>query len=282
MEAGIWGPLSVEDEGSPKPHACGHAHRLSVKMSRLLEPPDIPRQDGRSIVFSGKRSPWSCMRANGWIEIAAPLRGPRRVLRLREMSPDVVEWYSVDGGLPEFLELPMGQLFVSTVMAIHRLGAVFHSAAFLVAQGEATIQRCLLLCGVSGAGKSTCSQLLANAGVSVLTDERSIVWSDVGSGRLMWSGSPWNGTAGIAQPGEAPLGGVFFIRHADRNYVEPVSKAQAVTELFRTCFPTFWYCPGLEFALEFCIRMASEVPCKTLGFRPDESAADFLLGKLGE
>jgi len=86
----------------------------------------------------------------------------------------------------------------------------------------------------------------------------------------------------VAENGRAQLGGVFFIRHAARNYVEPVPKAQAATELFRACFPTFWYRPGMEFALEFCIRIANEVPCKAFGFRPDESAVDFLLGELGE
>ncbi len=168
---------------------------------------------------------------------------------------------------------PFDQIVCMDRLAASKRGMVLHAACGAVRRGA------LLLVGASGAGKSTLSALLTRQPMfTVLTDERSIVWTqdDV----LRASGSPWSGTAGIAEPGEVPLAGVFFLRHADRNYIEPIPPTEAATELFRCSFPTFWYRPGMEFALEFCIRVAKEVPCRVFGFRPDESAVDYLRREL--
>jgi hypothetical protein len=175
--------------------------------------------------------------------------------------------------LAECLEYPFGQLALISLVCRKKRGLLIHGGCVTVAA------HAFILAGVSGAGKSTLSLLLReHVAFRALTDERSILFSR--GEKLFASGSPWSGTAGIAEPGEAPLGGTFFLQHADTNYLEDMSPTEAATELFRCSFPTFWYRPGMEFALEFCIRVAREVPCRRFGFRPDASAAEFLLKEI--
>jgi hypothetical protein len=70
------------------------------------------------------------------------------------------------------------------------------------------------------------------------------------------------------------------LRHADSNTLTSLKPATVAAEIFRCSFPTFWYRPGMEFALEFCIRIAQEIPCYEFGFRPDASAVEFLIREL--
>jgi hypothetical protein len=96
----------------------------------------------------------------------------------------------------------------------------------------------------------------------------------------MVSGSPWPGTAGIAETGEGELERIIFLSHSGANLSAPLPETLAVSQLLRCSFPTFWYRPGMEFALEFCIRVAREIPCRVFGFRPDESAVEYLRREL--
>jgi hypothetical protein len=172
------------------------------------------------------------------------------------------------------LEYPLGHVVCASLLSRLGRGVIVHAAA------AAIDGRCVLLAGVSGAGKSTIATLLRDAGTDVFTDERSIVWADRASGRCVASGSPWAGTAGIAVPGERPLAGVFFLAHAESNSFAPLAPAAAATELMRCAFPSFWYRPGVEFALDFCIRLAGEIPCRQFAFRPDRGAVESLRGAL--
>ena len=90
-------------------------------------------------------------------------------------------------------------------LAARRSGLLAHGCAFVMPSGRAAL--CL---GVSGAGKSTLARMMQLVpGVQVLNDDR-VVLADRGEGMRAWS-TPWPGRAGIARPGDAPLGAVAII-----------------------------------------------------------------------
>ncbi|MFP4476235.1 MAG: hypothetical protein ACLFOY_11810 [Desulfatibacillaceae bacterium] len=155
---------------------------------------------------------------------------------------------------------PLDQILFMYLLA-RRNGAIFHAAA-AVRRGRAC-----LFPGVSGAGKSTVSRLLAEAGWDVLSDDRcAVVFEDK---RAVAYGTPWPGDAGYAENRGAPLDGVFFLEQADTCSVgSPGLRGALHRFLPVTGIP--WYddtrLPGM---LAFLERLASMVPCRDLLFTPD-------------
>ena len=112
-------------------------------------------------------------------------------------------------------------------LAARRSGLLAHGCAFVMPSGRAAL--CL---GVSGAGKSTLARMMQSVpGVRVLNDDR-IILADRGEGMRAWS-TPWPGRAGIARPGDAPLGAVAIIgRGAERarRELQPRAKRAALLQ----------------------------------------------------
>jgi hypothetical protein len=100
-------------------------------------------------------------------------------------------------------------------------------------------------------------------------------------GRLWAFGTPWHGSGRFASPRGLPLGGIFFlargkaVRHRD---VPPAAAA----ELFARSFPPPWEAAGSARVLALCARVAAEVPCARLRFRPDASAVAAVLASRGQ
>jgi hypothetical protein len=167
------------------------------------------------------------------------------------------------------LEYPLDELIICSHLNINRIGMLLHSA--LISLGG----RGYLFAGPSGSGKSTLSELWSTReGAEVLTDERVIIREREGA---LWAfGTPWHGTAGIHKNKGNMLGGIFFLKHADRNRIMRLSAIDAANRLMVRCFPTFWNREGMRFVLDFCARIAGEIGCYELGFVPDASAVDFI------
>lgn len=176
-------------------------------------------------------------------------------------------------GLVYPLEYPEVEVMVIGHATIQRLGLLLHSACV-----EINGRGCLFT-GVSGAGKSTISQLWQqDPAASVLTDERVVI-REQGAG--IWAhGTPWHGTAEIHRNAGAKLAAIFFITHGSRNRVEPLPMKEAVNRLLVRSFPTFWLQEGMAFAVDFCLRVVRAVPCYELEFLPDMSALAVVKGQL--
>ena len=162
---------------------------------------------------------------------------------------------------------PLDQLLLMHFLA-RRRGILTHAAG-VVENG-----RSFIFTGASGAGKSTFSELLALAGTGkLLSDERMIVREMAGAMRAF--GTPWAGTAGIARNGDAPLAGIFFLKHAPGNRIEKLAPGDALDRLL-PLLSIPWYDPDtLSRIIAFAKRLAAKVPAYELGFTPDRSAADF-------
>jgi len=132
--------------------------------------------------------------------------------------------------------------------------------------------RAVLLCGSSGAGKTTSARLWMRRRprTSVLSDDRIVVRPEGRGFRA--HGTPWHGSGRYASRASRPLAAVFFIRHAQASGAVRLDRAAAAGELFARAFPPPWDRRGIAATLHTCDRLASRVACFSLGFRPDASA----------
>jgi len=140
--------------------------------------------------------------------------------------------------------------------------------------------RSVLFCGVSGAGKTTTARLWRKhrPDALVLSDDRMAVRCR--RGRFWAWGTPWHGTGGFASAKGRPLGAVFFLAHAPRTAIRQVDIPAAAARLFARTFPPLWDRRAIYASLGACGRLAEEVPCYLLEFRPDRSAVVAVLEML--
>jgi hypothetical protein len=179
-------------------------------------------------------------------------------------------------GVTNPVHYPLDQLLFMNHLAM--CGGVISHAAAAVVEGGA-----LLLPGISGAGKSTVSQMFIDAGLgdSLLSDDRVILRrGSVGEGRperLTAWGTPWPGDAQVARNVSAPLAAVLFLVKAEVDEVVPISAGAAMRRLMPVVSCP-WYDPErLPSVLETCARVVEGVPCYELRFTRDGRVVPLLL-----
>lgn len=156
-------------------------------------------------------------------------------------------------------EYPFSEYVASRLLA--RQGAVELHASSIVVDGRA-----YLFVGHSGAGKTTISLVAEAGGAGVLSDDRTIV--RIGpDGPVAW-GTPWHGTGKRSSPGSAPVDGVFLIRQARENRVEPMKDALAVKELFVRSIQANVQEGEVTACLATLERLATEFGVQWLHFTP--------------
>lgn len=166
------------------------------------------------------------------------------------------------------LEYPLDELLITNLLAQHR-GVELHASGIVV-DGVG-----LLFVGQSGAGKTTTTRLWQQGGeIQVLSDDR-IILRHTDAGFVMY-GTPWHGEAQLALAGEAPLKGIFFLKHGSENRLTTFSNTETMARLFACCFPTFYHHAGLGFTLEVIEQISKSVPCYQFDFVPDYRAVDHI------
>lgn len=228
---------------------------------------------------------WSVLDDGGWRWIAfhpAQRAEPHWIARLDSGVRRVIVFCKArlpKGGkgrpmLDQPVTYPLDQLLMMHFLA-RRRGMLVHTAGVVIA-GKA-----YLFAGVSGAGKSTFSLLLAAARAGrMLSDERVIV--RLVKGRPVAFGTPWAGTANIASAGSAPLAGIFFLKHGCGNEIrrlDPVAAADRMLPM--VSIP--WYDPDTAVPIiAFVKRLASRVPAHEFSFVRDGSAVGHFLKSIKE
>jgi hypothetical protein len=265
--------------GLPPPlrrFACGAGG--GIRLSLTTDAP--PRADPGALLFDSG-AVWRVYRSG---------RGLLYTFRTPAFDPPVYKAVDIDRGLTagvlhfppprgrsaprHALEFPLDELLFQ-----HRLAA--EGAAEVHACGLLRDGRSVLLCGVSGAGKTTTARLWRRARpeVTVLSDDRVALVAR--RGRTWAYGTPWHGESRLASPEGAPLAAVFFLRHAARTALVPLGPAPAAARLFARTFPPLWDRSAIAGVLGACAAAAREVPCFELRFRPDLSAVEAVEGALG-
>jgi hypothetical protein len=168
------------------------------------------------------------------------------------------------------LAFPLDELLFHHRLA--REGGLFvHACAVRLRSGAA------LLCGVSGAGKTTLARLFHRASTSVLSDDR-VALRPTARGFRAW-GTPWHGSGRFAAPESALLRAVFFLEQSERSEAVPL-RAGAAARLFSLTFPPLFEAEGVARSLAACGRVVEGVPTYELRFRPDPSARAAVIAAL--
>ena len=251
----------------------------SCTLHLRLTPGDTSPPDRNPDFASGKH--WKLYRDDRNLLFATGYgdrRPPERMLTVRDdmtdaeirIDPLALKSIPLPDRLAFPLSYPLDQILAWGMLAQMR-AVLLHAALVIRPDGAGC-----LLAGPSGAGKSTLSAYCADAGWTVLNDDRALIYAD--GERWLVSGTPWHGSGKYAEPRTVPLSGIYFLAQSETNRVEEISSTEVLTELLRvTSLPVFldgWCTPTLA-TLDTLTRA---IPMRRLHFRRDPSAVDALSG----
>ena len=166
------------------------------------------------------------------------------------------------------LEYPLDELMVINRL-VYEGGVEIHGCGVVDSAGAG-----YLFPGQSGAGKSTIARLWADAGATVVSDDRVVVRA--GPAGFTMHGTPWHGDAEFAAPASAPLSRILLLRHAPRHRAAALPAALAAARLFSCAFPVFHDARALDATVALLARIVDGVPVHTFEFAPVASAIDFV------
>ncbi len=211
-------------------------------------------------------------------------RGPEYPAFARRVLPDGrlrVERFDAEGEI-EVGPLPLAAQFrigpspnsleaclrIAASLALPRTRALILHASAVVER-----DRALVFTGVSGAGKSTISSMLADAypGCTKIADELLVLRAGAGGDAPGWQVivPPYLGPAGVAHGATAPLAGLHVLVQADHDAREPLPPAVALRELLRHVLVYVAEPRTADHVLALAAEVAAAVPCYRLRFRKD-------------
>jgi hypothetical protein len=252
-----------------RPFASGRGGDIRLELSEEA----IPETSAEALLFDSG-GVWRVYRRDG---------GYLYTFRTPRLSPSVYKAVTIDAGLARgvlhyppprrgrlprhALDFPLDELLFQHRFA--RAGAFEVHACGLVVDGGA-----VLFPGKSGAGKSTTARLWRRhrPGTLILSDDRIVVRPRRGG--FQADGTPWHGEGRFAAPAGRALRAVFFLRQSRGTRLARLCPPEAAGRLFTRTFPPAWDAEAVARVLETCARVATEVPCYELAFRPDAGAIE--------
>lgn len=173
---------------------------------------------------------------------------------------------------PYPLSAPLDRVLFVNITA-QGLGVMLHAC------GVARDGKGYLFAGPSDAGKTTLSRLWARfSDATILGDECLILRRN--EDRFWVYGTPWVGEAGLYSPQGVPVEGLFFLHHASQNVLARTRLERAAEQLLAQSILTPYDAAAVEYGLDFCLSLVSEIPAHNFGFVPDESAVQFMRERL--
>jgi hypothetical protein len=160
-------------------------------------------------------------------------------------------------------------------LAARGRGILAHGCGFVL-----PAVRTALCLGVSGAGKSTLARMMSGReGVHVLNDDR-IALTEEPAGLHGWS-TPWPGSEGIANDGDAPLGVIALIGRSPTPAVREVRPSEALRRLLTTLALPLWSAEQMDRGLALMERLIVEVPVVELLYPLGDETAGWIERTLG-
>ena len=172
-----------------------------------------------------------------------------------------------DGVCEAPLRYPLDQILSWGLLA--RIGGALLHAAVAVKDGRGRV-----FTGRSGAGKSTISALLRDAGWRILNDDRVVVFRRGGEWRV--AGTPWHGSGRFAEAAEVPLDGIHFLQQAPECRVESMDPAQIRLALLDVAAVPWFEDGWAQGMLDGLDRLAREVEISRFCFAKTAEAAQAL------
>lgn len=140
-----------------------------------------------------------------------------------------------------------------------------HSASILFQQ------KAWLFSGSSGTGKSTHTGLWHTfLGTPYLNGDLNMIGME--NNQCIVYGQPWCGTSKIYTAMDHPLGGIVFLKQADKNHWQSMSSDQQVLHLLYRLISPNWTKDMLHRNIAFSKKVSKNVPLFSLECTPDKEA----------
>lgn len=168
---------------------------------------------------------------------------------------------------------PLDQVLLMNFLASHQ-GTIIHSAGWCLEEEG------YIFAGISGAGKSTISNLIVKeTGATFLSDDRIVV-RRIGDDFLMY-GTPWPGDAGYALNESVPLKGIFFLSKGAENNIRKLNPSDSIARLMPVVSIPWYDREKVELMIDFCDIIMDGIPMYELTFVPGKAAVDMLVKFVG-
>lgn len=147
-----------------------------------------------------------------------------------------------------------------------------HDAFLLHSSCVRIHDKAVLFSGPSGAGKSTQADLWQlHLGADILNGDRAIIRkTETG---FTAAGSIWAGSSGIYRREQAPIAGIFLLRQAEENRVEPLGFG-AFVPLFSQTILNSWDSEFMSDISGLYAEFMAQIPVYRLYCRPDRDAVE--------
>ena len=162
------------------------------------------------------------------------------------------------------LRYPMGPIIMH-YMTIKTNSVMMHaSCAFDGQRGR-------MFSGFSGVGKSTMSRIWAEAGNTIINDDRLII-RELENKFFVYNTPMYYKDI----PKKAPLNAVYLIRHSPENKIQKLKGALAASRTMAFCIQNNYDQNFVAERLDFFVRLAAAVDIYDLGFVPNASVIEFI------
>jgi hypothetical protein len=166
------------------------------------------------------------------------------------------------------LQFPLDELVFLRLLA-ERDAVELHACGVVTRSGHG-----LVFAGQSGDGKTTTARLWAGQ-ATILSDDRVVIRRDDAG---LWAyGTPWHGEARLAASVRAPLAAVLVLGRGERDAIERLSPARALSLFLARSFPPFHDAERLSRTLASLAAVVDSVPCALFSFVPAPGAVESVL-----
>lgn len=173
---------------------------------------------------------------------------------------------------------PLDELFFMHCFA-EQQSISLHSASYQIHKNM------FVFCGVSGAGKTTISDLLHASDLKgqVICDDRNILTLGQQDNAIHVSGTPWHGSGRYYSPNGGPLKSLVFLdpSHDSQAKLTPLSPGEALDWMMRGLFFPISHKNDMELTMDSVIGILEQAPLYLLNYNKQKTnISDFLMENL--
>ncbi|HVN59268.1 MAG TPA: hypothetical protein VMT63_13290 [Bacteroidales bacterium] len=240
---------------------------LPISATRVFHAPLVEELDGIRSTMDDNF--WSVFRSGEdlFIETSLPFsdEGNRTLLKfsLNNLQWDL--WIESGSATVDPLEYPLDSLILYYLTTIN--GDIMIHASGVNHSGKGYI-----FSGISGTGKSTMAKIWGMSGSRVIHDDRLVI-KNISGKYTMFNTPVYENDS----PRKSEVNRIFLIGHGQKNRLEPVQGARAVSLVLANCIQHNWNREIIARLVGAVSMMCSSLPVAKLDFKPDREIIDLVL-----